>query len=106
MQFQGHGGANDSAMVSTCAAIFCDKPGEHLVKNGVGIFHLDLFVQLFEGNCDEVEESIDEVGVHFFDIVVLLECYDLGEFDVGMIIGVVASTVIWHISNFRGKWIV
>jgi hypothetical protein len=100
MPFQGHGS------VIRCAAVLRDEPGKHLAKNGVGVFHPDLFVWLFEGYQDKVKESVNEGRVHVDDIVTLLECHALGEFDVGMILGVGASTVVGYIHDFRGKWIV
>jgi hypothetical protein len=81
------------------------EPGKHLAKDGVRIFHPDLFVQLFEGNGDEVKENLDEGGVHVDDVV-SLECHVLGDFDIGTIVGVGAPTVVGNICNFRGKWIV
>jgi hypothetical protein len=75
-------------------------------KNGVGVFHPDLFIRLFEGDWDKVKERINEGGVHVDDVVVLLECHAVYDFDVGTIIGVGASTAVGYICNFRGKWIV
>jgi hypothetical protein len=106
MPFQGHGAAIGFAIVSRCAAVFHDELGKHFARNGVGIFHPNLFVQLFEGNWDKVEESINEGRVHVDDIVALLECHAVGDFDIGMIVGVGASTVVRHIRDFRGKWVV
>ncbi len=34
------------------------------------------------------------------------ESHAVGDFDVGAIIGVVASTVVGYIHNFWGKWVV
>ncbi len=59
-----------------------------------------------EGEKDEVEESIIEGRVHDDGVIVLLECHAIGDFDVGAIIGVGASTVVGYICDFRGKWIV
>jgi hypothetical protein len=61
---------------------------------------------LFEGYQDKVEESIDEGGVHVDDIVALLECHAMGDFDISAIVGVGASTVVGHICDFRGERIV
>jgi hypothetical protein len=58
------------------------------------------------GIWDKVKESINEGRVHDDDIDALLECHAMGDFDIGMIIGAGASTVVGHISDFRGKWIV
>jgi hypothetical protein len=88
------------------AAIFYDKPGEHLAKYGVQVFHLALSIWLFEGNGDKVEEGIDEGGVHVYDVVALFEGHAVGDLDVGMIVSVGGPTVFGIIGNFRGKWIV
>ncbi len=61
---------------------------------------------MFEGYQDKVEESVNEGGVHVDDVVALLECHAVGDFDIGTIVGVNASTIIGFIHNFRGKWIV
>ncbi len=53
-----------------------------------------------------VKESINEGGVHIDDVITLLECYSVGDFDIGTIVGVCVSTVVGHISDFRGKWVV
>ncbi len=87
-------------------AVLYHEPGKHLAKIGVGVFHPDLFVYLFEGYRDKVKESVNEGGVHVDDVLELLECHAVGDFDVGMIIGVGASTVVGYIHNFRGKRIV
>jgi hypothetical protein len=106
MPLYGHCGAIGFAVVCRCAAVLCHKPGKHLAKNGVGVFHSDLLVGLFEGNRDEVKESIDESGVHVDDIVALLECHAVGDFDNGMIVGAGASAVVGYICNFERKRIV
>ncbi len=62
-------------------------------KNGVRIFNPDLLVRLFVGNEDDAKESINESGVHVDDVLALLECHAMGDFDVGTIVGVGASTV-------------
>ncbi len=49
---------------------------------------------MFESYQDEVKESIDEGRVHVDDVVALLECHTMGDFDVGAIVGVGASTVV------------
>ncbi len=41
---QGHGGLIGIAIISRCVAVLCDEPGKHFAKNGVGVFHADLFV--------------------------------------------------------------
>jgi hypothetical protein len=89
-----------------CAAILCHKTGKHLAKDGVGDFHPDLLVGLFEGNQDEVKESIGEGGVYVDDAVALLECHAMGDFDIDAIIGVGVSTVVGYIHNFERKRIV
>ncbi len=61
---------------------------------------------MFEGNRDEVKESVNEGGVHVDDVVALLECHAVGDFDVGAIVGVGASTVVGYIPNFKRKRIV
>ncbi len=71
--------------------ILCHRPGKHLAKNRVGGFHLDLLVGLFEGNQDKVMESINEGRVHVDDVVALLECHAMGDFDVGAIIGLMGK---------------
>ncbi len=106
MPLQGHGGAIGFAIICRCAAVLCHKPGKHLAKNGVGVFHPDLFERLFEGYQDKVKESVDEGRVCVDDIVALHECHAMGDFNVGTIIGVSASTVVGYICNFRGKRIV
>jgi hypothetical protein len=58
---------------------------------------------LFEGYWDKVKESIDKGRVHVDDIAALLECHAMGDFDVGKIFGVGASTVAGYIRYFRGK---
>jgi hypothetical protein len=76
------------------------------VKSGVRVFHLDLFVQLFEVNKNKVEESINEGGAHVYDVVASFEGHAMGDFDVGTIVSVGAPTVTGNIHNFRGKCIV
>ncbi len=88
------------AVVRRCVAVLCHEPGKHLAKNRVWVFHLDLLVGLFEGNRDKVRESVNEGGVHVDDVVVLLECHAVGNFDIGTIVGVGASTVVGYIRNF------
>jgi hypothetical protein len=87
-------------------AVLCHEPGKHLAKDRVGVFHPDLLIGLFEGNRNEVKESIDEGRVHVDDVVVLLECHAICDFDVGAIIGVGASTLVGYIHNFKRKTIV
>ncbi len=108
MPIQRYGSAIGFAIVSRCAAVFCDEPGKHLAKNRVRIFHPYLFIQLFEGNWDKVKESINEGRVCIDDVVALheYECHAMGDFDVSTIVGVGASTVVGHTRDFRGKWIV
>jgi hypothetical protein len=93
-------------VVRRCAAVLCYKPGKHLAKIGVGVFHLDLLLELFEGNRDEVKESVDEGRFHVDDFVALLECHAVGDFDVGAIVAVGTSTVVGYIHNFERKRIV
>ncbi len=87
-------------------AVLRPKPGKHLTKNRSGVFHLYLLVGLFEGNRDKVKESIDESGVHVDDVVALLECHAVGDFDIGTIVGVGAFTVVGYICNFGRKRVV
>ncbi len=61
---------------------------------------------MFEGYWGKFEESVDEGGVHVDDIIALLECHAMGDFDVGMIVGVGASTVVGYIRDFKRKKIV
>jgi hypothetical protein len=61
---------------------------------------------LFEGYWNKVKESIDEGRVHVDDVIASLECHAVGNFDIGAIIGVGASTLVVYICNFRGKWII
>jgi hypothetical protein len=61
---------------------------------------------LFEGYWYEIEESVDEGRVHVDDVVVPLECHAVGDFDIGAIVGVSASTVVGYIHNFMEKRIV
>ncbi len=61
---------------------------------------------MFEGNRDKVEESVNEGGAHVDDVVALLECHAVGDFDVGAIVGVGASTVVGYIRNFGRKRVV
>ncbi len=61
---------------------------------------------MFEGHQDEVKESVDEGGNHVDDVAARLECHAVGDFDVGVIIGVGTSTVVGYIHNLRGKRIV
>ncbi len=51
-------------------------------------------------------ESIDEGGAHVDDVVALLECHAVGDFDIGAIVGVGASTVVGYICNFGRKRVV
>jgi hypothetical protein len=53
-----------------------------------------------------VKESVNEGGLHVDDVVVLLECHAMGDFEVGAIIGVGASTAVGYIRDFRGQWTV
>ncbi len=100
------GGVIGFAVVCRCAVVLCHKPGKHLAKNRVGVFHPDLPVGLFEGNRDKVKESVNEGGVHVDDVIALLECHAVSDLDVGAIIGVGASTVVGYICNFRRKRVV
>jgi hypothetical protein len=59
-----------------------------------------------KGNRGKVKESIGEGVVHVGDVVALLECHAMGDFDVGTIIAVSASTVVVYICNFERKRIV
>jgi hypothetical protein len=61
---------------------------------------------LFEDNRDKVEESINEGGLHVDDVVALLECHPIGDFDIGTIVGVGASTVVGYICNFGRERVV
>jgi hypothetical protein len=107
MLFQDHGGAIGFAIAGRRAAVFCDKPGEHLTKNEVRVFHPDLFVQLFEGGGDKVKEGVNEGSVHIYGIVALFEGHGMGDLGVGTIVSVGATpTVVGNIGYFRGKWIV
>jgi hypothetical protein len=94
------------AFVYRCATVLCHKPGKHITKNRVGVFHLDLHIGLFKGNRDKVKESVDEGGVHVDDVIALLECHAVGDFDVGAIVGVGASTVVGYICSFGRKRVV
>jgi hypothetical protein len=82
--------------------LFCPP----LAKNKVWVFHPDLLVGLFESNRDKFKESVNEGRVHVDDIVALLECHAVGDFDIGVIIGVGASTVVGYIHNFGRKRVV
>jgi hypothetical protein len=55
---------------------------------------------------DKVKKSGNEGRVQVDDAVALLECHAVGDFDVGAIVGIGASTVVGYIHDFRGKWIV
>ncbi len=92
--------------VCRCAAVLCHEPGKHLVKNRAWVFHPNLLIGLFEGNWDEVKKSVNEGGVHVDDVVALLECHAIGDFDIGTIGGVGASTVVGYTCNFERKGIV
>jgi hypothetical protein len=92
--------------LSADVRLFCHKPGKHIAKNRVWVFHLDLLVGLLEGNRDKVEESITEGRVHVDDVIALLECHAVGDFDIGTIIGVGASTVVGYIRDFGRKRVV
>jgi hypothetical protein len=59
--------------------------------------------KLFEGYQGKVEKSVYEGRVHVDDIVASLECHAMGDFDVGTIVGVSASTVVGYIHNFKRK---
>ncbi len=61
---------------------------------------------MFEGNRDKVEESVNEGGVHVDDVVALLECHAMGNYDVGAIVGANASTVVGYTHDFERKRIV
>ncbi len=76
------------------------------MKNRIGVFHPDLFVRLFEGYRDKVKESVNEGRLHVDDVVALLEYHAVGDFNIGAIVGVGASTVVGYIHDFRGIWIV
>jgi hypothetical protein len=70
------------------------------------VFHSDLPVGLFEGIRDKVKESINEGRVHVDDVIALLECHAVGDFDVGTIVSVGASTVVGYIQDFSRKRVV
>jgi hypothetical protein len=93
-------------VIRRCATVLRHKPSKHLAKIRVGVFHLDLLVGLFEGNRDEVKESIDEGRVHVDDVVASLECHAVGDFDLGAIVGVGKSTILGYIRNFGRKRVV
>jgi hypothetical protein len=40
------------------------------------------------------ESLVNEGGVHVDEVIVLLECHAVGDFDIGAIVGVGASTVV------------
>ncbi len=61
---------------------------------------------MFENNRDKVKESIDERGVHVNDVVAMLGCHAVGDFDIGTIVSVSASTVVGYICNFGRKRVV
>ncbi len=61
---------------------------------------------MFEGYRDKVKESVDEGRVHVDDVVALLECHAVGDFDIGAIVGVGAFTEVGYICNFKRKRIV
>ncbi len=61
---------------------------------------------MFESNQDKVEESVDEGRVHVDDVIALLVCHAVGDFEVGAIVGVGASTVVGYIRDFKRKRIV
>jgi hypothetical protein len=79
---------------------------QNLAKNRDWVFHPDLLIGLFEGNWDKVKEKVNEGGVHVDDVVALLECHAVGDFDVGTIVGAGASTVVGYIRNFVRKRVV
>jgi hypothetical protein len=49
---------------------------------------------------------MNEGGVHVDDFVASLECHAMGDFDVGAIVGVGASTVVGYICDFGRKRLV
>jgi hypothetical protein len=61
---------------------------------------------LFEGYQANIKESINEGGVHVDEVIALLECHTMGDFDAGATVGAGASTVVGYIHNFKGKRIV
>ncbi len=61
---------------------------------------------MFEGNQDKVKESVNEGRVRVDGAVALLECHAMGDFDVGAIVGVGASTVSRYIPDFGRKRVV
>ncbi len=67
---------------------------------------MELGFSMFEGYRDEVKKSVDEGRVHVDDVVALLKCHAVGDFDVDTIISVGESTVVGYIRNFPWKWIV
>jgi hypothetical protein len=94
------------AVVHRCAAVLCHKSGKHLAKNRTWVFHPDLLIGLFEGNQNKVEKSVDGGRVHVDDVVALLDCRAMGDFDVGVILGVNTSTVVGYIHDFGRKRVV
>ncbi len=61
---------------------------------------------MFEGSQDEVKENVDESRLYVDDVVALIECHVMGDFDVGAIISVVTSTIVGYIRDFNRKKIV
>jgi len=78
---EAHRIAIGGAIFSGSASIFGDKPREHFAKNGVGVFHANLFLELPERDRNKVEEGINERRVHVDDIVAsflgqAVRCFD------------------------------
>ena len=87
-------------------AVIHNKPAKQFVEDRVGVFHPNLLIGLFEGNRDEVKESIVEHCVHDDEVMLLFQGHSMGELDVGLVVGVGASGVIGDIINFIGERVI
>ncbi len=89
-----------------CAAILGDKPGKHFAENRVGVLHPGFFVELLEGKRDKIKKSINEGRTHIDDVILFLESHAMGDFKVGMLIGVGATRVVQDVGDIVGERIV
>ena len=94
------------AVLCGCAAVLGDEPCKHLAKHGVGVLHASLFVQLFEGDRNKVEEDINEGRVHVDDVVLPFVGHGVRGFDSVTFVRVNGTCIIWDIVNLGGEGIV
>ncbi len=105
MQFRCHHGVICFTVLCQCAAVFEDKPVEHLAEDGVGVFHPLLLVCLFEGNGDQIKEHLNECIVHVDNVAAFLQRHPVGALPGGAIVQVDGADIVRHVGDIGGEGI-